>query len=45
MIGETHLDELLEIVRNVRAEIVTTRAQLAGRKLSVADIVEQQRLD
>ena len=45
MIEETHLDELLEIVRNVRAEIVTARAQLAGSKLSVADIVEQQRLD
>src|SRR5262249_40311280 len=45
MIEEPHLDELLEIVRNVRAEIVTARAQLAGSELSVADILEQQRLD
>src|SRR5262249_37332637 len=44
MIEETHLDEFLEIVGNVRAEIVATRAQLTGGEFLVADIVEQQRL-
>src|SRR5689334_1087921 len=38
MIEEPHLDELLEIVRNVRAEIVAASTQLAGSELLVADI-------
>jgi len=45
MIEETHLDELLEIVRDVRAEIVAARAQLARGQLLVADVEQQQRLD
>ena len=44
MIEETHLDQLLEIVRDVGAEIVAAGAQLAGGELLVADIVQQQRL-
>ena len=39
-----HLDQLLEIVRDVRAEIVAARAQLAGGQLGVADIEQEQRL-
>ena len=45
MIEETHLDELLEIVGHVRAEIVAARAQLAGGEFLVADIVEKQSLN
>ena len=44
MIEEAHLDQLLEIVGDVGAEIVAARAQLARGQLLVADIVEQQRL-
>ncbi len=44
MIEETHLDQLLEIVGDVGAEIVAARAQLAGSQLLVADIVQEQRL-
>jgi hypothetical protein len=43
VIEEAHLDEL-EIVGDVGAEIITTRAQLAGGELLVADILQQQRL-
>src|SRR5215472_1403616 len=31
MIEEVHLDQLLEVVGNVRAEIIAARAQLTGR--------------
>ena len=41
VIEETHLDQLLEIVGDVGAEIVAARAQLAGGQLLVADIVQQ----
>jgi hypothetical protein len=44
VIEEAHFDELLEVVGDVGAEIVTARAQLAGGELLVADIVQQQRL-
>ena len=44
MIEEAHLDELLQIVGHVGAEIVAARAQLARGELLVADIVQQQRL-
>src|SRR5579883_3533097 len=45
VIEEAHLDQLLEVVGDVGAEIVAARAQLAGGQLLVADIVEQQGLD
>src|SRR5690348_3433591 len=44
MIEEAELDELLQIVGDVGAEIVTARAQLARGQLLVADVIEQQRL-
>src|SRR6201993_5288752 len=44
MIEEPELDELLQIVEDVGAEIVAARAQLARGQLLVADVVEQERL-
>src|SRR4029077_514239 len=44
VIEEAHLDQLLEIVGDVGAEVIAAGAQLAGGELLVADIVEQQRL-
>ena len=40
-----HLDQLLEIVGDVRAEIVAARPQFAGRQLGFADVEQKQRLD
>ena len=40
----TALDQLLEIVRDVRAQIVAARAQLARRQFLIAHIEQQQRL-
>src|ERR1700694_714739 len=42
--GDAHLDELLEIVGPVGAEIIAARAQFARGKLLVADVEQQQRL-
>src|SRR6201999_2700398 len=39
------LDQLLEVVRDVRPQIVTAGAQLAGGHFGVADVEHQQRLD
>src|ERR1043166_5721928 len=44
MIEEAHLDQLLEIVGDVRAEIIAARAQFAGGQFLVADVEQQQRL-
>src|SRR3981189_2144092 len=44
MVEKTHLDQLLQIVGDVRPEIVAARTQLSGRQLLVAAIVEQERL-
>src|SRR4051812_970515 len=44
MVEEAELDELLQIVGDVGAEIVAAGAQLAGGQLLVADVIEQQRL-
>ena len=44
MIEEAHLDELLQIVGDIGAEIIAARAQLAGGQFLVADIVQKQRL-
>src|SRR6266702_1146451 len=44
MIEEAEFDQLLQIVGDVGAEIITARAQLAGGQLLVADVIEQQRL-
>lgn len=45
VIEEAELDELLQIVGDVGAEIVAAGAQLAGGQFLVADIVQQQRLN
>src|SRR6187402_2394633 len=45
VIEEAELDQLLQIVRDVGAEIVATGAQLAGGQFLVADVVQQQRLN
>src|ERR1700742_2609816 len=44
MIEEAELDQLLQVVGDVGAEIVTARTQFARGELLVADVVEQQRL-
>ncbi len=44
MIEKSRLDQFLEIVGDVGAEIVAAGAQLAGGQLLVADIVQKQRL-
>src|SRR5262249_26284571 len=43
--NKTGLDQLLQIVGDVRAEIMAARAQLAGGQFLVADVEEKQRLD
>src|SRR5262249_39072897 len=45
MMDVARLDQLLQIVRDVRAEIMPTRAQFAGGQFLVADVEQQQRLD
>ena len=42
---EAEVDQLLQIVGHVRAEIVAARAQFAGGQLRIADVEQQQRLD
>src|SRR5262249_4950252 len=42
MIEISHLDQLLEVVGYIGAEIVAARAQLAGGEILIADIVEKQ---
>src|SRR6202158_3884520 len=44
MIEEGELDQLLQIVGDVGAEVIAARAQLARGQFLVADIIEQQRL-
>src|SRR6185503_17564147 len=44
MIEEAELDELLQIIGDIGAEVVTARAQFARGQLLVADVIEQQRL-
>ena len=44
MVEVAKLDQLLDVVGHVRAEIVAAGPQLAGRQLGIADIVEQQGL-
>src|SRR5262249_37042485 len=44
MIEEAEFDELLQIVGDVGAEVISARAQLTGSQLLVANVVEQQRL-
>ena len=44
MIEEAEFDQLLEVVGDVGAEVVTARAQFARGQFLVADVVEQQRL-
>src|SRR6516165_4602631 len=45
VVEKPHLDQLLEVVGDVRAEIIAARAQLSGCELLVSDIVKQQRLN
>src|SRR5246127_1884913 len=44
MIEEAELDQLLQVVGAVGAEIVTARAQFARGQLLVTDVIEQERL-
>src|SRR5438105_2669508 len=44
MVEEAELDELLQIVGDVRTEVVAARAQFARGQFLVADVIEQQRL-
>src|SRR6202030_1850284 len=44
MIEEAEFDQLLQIVGDVGAEIITARAQLARGQLLVANVIEQERL-
>src|SRR6478609_10881812 len=44
MIEEAELDELLQIVGDVGAEVIAARTQLARSQFLVADVIEQQRL-
>src|SRR5262245_39523024 len=44
VVEEAELDELLQVVGDVGAEVIAARAQLACGQLLVADIVEQQSL-
>src|SRR5690606_17131503 len=41
VVDEAQIDQLLQIVRHVRAEIVTARAQFARRQFGRTDIEEQ----
>src|SRR5690606_9027053 len=45
VVDETHVDQLLQIVGYVRAEIVAARAEFAGREFRIADVEEKQSLD
>ena len=45
VVDEAEVDQLLQIVGDVRAEIVAARAQFAGGQLRIADVEQQQRLD
>jgi hypothetical protein len=40
-----HINELLEIVGDVGAQIIAPRLQLSGGQFAFADVIEQQRLD
>src|SRR3954452_96433 len=44
VIEEAELDELLQVIGDVGAEVIAARAQLARGELLVADVVEQQSL-
>src|SRR5256885_3290659 len=44
VIEEAELDELLQIVGDVGAEVIAARAQLARGQFLVADVIEQERL-
>src|SRR3954468_25001738 len=44
MMDIAHLDELLEIVGDIRAEIVAARTELAGGQFRLADVEEEQSL-
>ena len=45
VVDEAEVDQLLDVVGDVRAEIVAARAQFAGGQFGVADVEEEQRLD
>src|SRR5271163_2172859 len=44
MVEEAEFDQLLQIIGDVGAEVVTARTQFARGQFLVADIIEQQRL-
>ena len=45
MVDEAEIDQLLDVVGNVGAEVETAGAQFAGRQFGIADVEEEQRLD
>ena len=45
VVDETEIDQLLQVIGHVRAEIITARAQFTGGQFSIADIEEQQCLN
>ncbi len=45
MVDEAEVDELLDVVGDVRAQVVATRAQLNGGQFRIADVEEQEGLD
>ena len=45
VVDVAHVDELLQVVGDVRAEVVAARLQFTRSQLAVADVVEQKRLD
>src|SRR5262249_44631787 len=45
MVDEAEVDELLDVVGNVGAQVVTARAKFAGGQLGVADVEEEKCLD
>ncbi|CVI19864.1 hypothetical protein AGR4A_Cc80201 [Agrobacterium tumefaciens str. B6] len=45
VVDETEVDQLLDVIGDVRAEVITTRTKLAGRQFGIADVEQQQGLN
>lgn len=45
MVDETEVYQLLDVVGDVRSEVITTRTKLAGRQFGIADVEQQERLN
>src|SRR5689334_13419890 len=44
VVDVAHVDELLEVIRNVRTEVIAARLELTGRQLALTDVVKQEGL-